>query len=74
MNGDEHMKKKAELSEMIAELEEKAERQKSEIISDFSDIKTALQPKNIAKRAAINLMSKIRGIFHFKKRRIQTNH
>ena len=67
MNGNVHMKKE-ELSKMIAELEEKAERQKSEIISGFSDIKTALQPKNIAKRAAFNLISKIRGIFQSKKR------
>ena len=72
MNGNGHMKK-AELSEMIAELEEQAERQKSEIISDFSDIKTSLQPKNIAKRAAFSLVSKIRGIFPSKKRRTQTN-
>ncbi len=72
MNGNDHMKK-AELSDMIAELEAKAERQKSEIITGFSDIKTALQPKNIAKRAAFNLVSKIRGIFHFKKRPAQTN-
>ena len=72
MNGNDHMKK-AELSDMIAELEAKAERQKSEIITGFSDIKTALQQKNIAKCSTFNLVSKIRGIFHFKKRPAQTN-
>jgi len=64
---------KEELSAKIAYLEEQAERQKSEIITGFSDIKTSLQPKNIAKRAAFNLVSKIRGIFHPKKRHTQTN-
>jgi hypothetical protein len=63
---------KAELSETIADLEEQAERQKSEIMSEFSDLKRALQPKNIAKRAAFNIMSKVRGIFHFKKKPART--
>ena len=58
---------------MIAELEEHAEKQKSEIISGFEDLKTSLQPKNIAKRAAFNLVSKIRGIFQSKKRHTQAN-
>ena len=62
-----------ELSAKIADLEEQAERQKSEIITGFSDMKTALQPKNIARRAALNLVSKIRGIFQSKKRHTQTN-
>jgi hypothetical protein len=65
--------KKAELSALIAELEEQAEKQKAEIISGFRDIKMALKPKNIAKRAAFRVMSKVRTFFQSKKRHDQTN-
>lgn len=60
--------KKAALEARIAELNEKAEKQKSEIKNDFLQLEEAVKPKNIAKRAAFRVVSKFRSIFHFRKK------
>ena len=60
--------KKSELEEKIAELDEKAEKEKSEIIEGFHHLKTSLEPKNIAKRAAFSVVSKVRSVFNFRRK------
>jgi|GEM_PF-5335150 len=64
--------KKSELEEKIAELDEKAEREKFEIIDGFRHLKTDLNPKNIAKRAALSVVSKVRSVFNFRRKHMKT--
>jgi hypothetical protein len=59
---------KPELEEKIAELDEKAERGKSEIIDGFHFLKTSLEPKNIAKSAVFSVVTKVRSVFNFRRK------
>ena len=61
---------KPELTERIAKLDEKAEREKSEIIEGFHQLKTDLTPKNIAKRAAFSVVSKVKSVFKRKYKKV----
>ena len=65
--------KKVELEGMIADLNEKAEQQKSEIIRGLHALKAAIRPKNIAKRAAFSMLSKVRSIFRVRKKHLKVN-
>ncbi len=62
--------KKAALEARIAELDITAQKQISEIKIDLLHLEEAIKPKNIAKRAAFRVVSKIRSIFHFRKKHL----
>ena len=64
--------KKAELEAMIADLDEQAEKKKSEISSGLRQLEEAIKPKNIAKRAVFGMAAKVRSIFQFRKKLLRT--
>jgi len=64
--------KKAELGAMIADLDEQAEKKKSEISSGLRQLEEAIKPKNIAKRAVFSMAAKVRSVFQFRKKVLRT--